>query len=279
MAYVRRHWLSSVLYSLIILFGLAIVLTPILVSDKAIKEALAQVEPTTTEPEPIDPYLYTRVQQLRQELSLTNFDLAAMGCDEESATQILESLKSWCRTNQATLDQNHRDTLQAKATIREAIRQINIGPAPGSEPNSTIARSLPGLQKDLVNLLEQRKSTLDGLAAQIETTMDTSKRHIWQSARANVGMPTQLRYVPDLSDEQRQTIHNLLTERAPQESIANVGADELTWSQKQAADAAGTNLAIHNRDLRNAEAAVLPIPDMLKESEELNFDVLDVSNR
>jgi hypothetical protein len=279
MAYVRRHWLSSVLYTLIIAFGLAVALTPILFSGGTIEEAMAQSEALAVKPEPVDPHLYTRVQKLRQELSMTTLDLAAMGCTEESATRVLETLKSWCETNQAALDQHHRDTLQAKAAIREAIRKINVGPTPGSpgtpgkDLDPSIARSLPGLQEDLAELYEQRKTMQDGLASQLETQLDAFQRQVWQSARANTGLPAQLHYVPDLTDEQRQAIHAGLTERSLQESKTQVIANELTWSQKQAVDAARVNQTTKASIVRDVEAAVLPLPDLLKESMELTLDV------
>lgn len=42
MAYVRRHWLKSVLYGLVIILGLAIFLTPTLFSESAPEAAQAQ---------------------------------------------------------------------------------------------------------------------------------------------------------------------------------------------------------------------------------------------
>lgn len=255
MAYVRRHWLKSVLYSLVIILGLAIFLTPVLFSENAPDAAQAQA----SEPQPIDPYLYTRVQKLRQELSLTNRDLAAMGYTEESARLLLDNLKTWCSTNQVALDRHHRAEIKAKVALREAIRQINT-----STLDDRVSDVLPGLQDDLKALHEQRQTSQDTLVAQIESRMDTNQLKIYQSARANTGLPSQLRYAPDLTDEQRLTFYTQLTDRSRRGSRSQVLADELTLSQKQGTDSVGLNTTSKARYVRNAEATVLPVPDVLK---------------
>lgn len=254
MAYVRRHWLASALYGLIITLGLAVFLTPMFFSENATAEAQAQ----PFERQPIDPHLYTRVQKLRQELALTNRDLAAMGHTKESATALLESLKSWCTANKGALDQHHIDEIRARAALREAIRQRNAGSA-----NKHMVDSLPRLQEDLAMLYEQRKARLDALIAQLESGMNGSQVKAWQGARANAGLSDHYRYVPDLSDEHRQSLHRISTGRTERNSRGVAGANKLTFSQKQAAEANRVNGASRADSIRDAEAVVLPVPEIL----------------
>ncbi len=256
MAYVRRHWLSSVLYVFIIVLGLAVWFTPTFVSDGTINEARAQ---QAAEPQPVDPYLYTRVQKLRQELALTNLNLAAMGYTEETATQILETLKTWCTANQAVLEQHRRDEVKTNDAIRRAVRQINAGTA-----DALVNNTLYDLQHNLVTLYEKRKTRLDGLVSQLGGGMDAYQLRTWRSARANAGLPAQLRYVPDLSNQQRQTIHDGLTDRTSEATLTEVVDQELTFAQKRAVDATALTAALKAHEVRKAEAAVLPTPDLLK---------------
>ncbi len=264
MAHTRRHWLLSVVYVLALVGGLAITLTPTLFPGKIIQQAVAQAEDVSaTGSQTIDPNVYTRVQQIRQELSLANRDLAAMGCDEETATQILQSLKSWCTTNQAVLDRHHQDTIQAKAKLRDAVRRINEG-----TDDPRVSRSLPELRADLVHLAEQRQIMMDGLIANLESQLSSTQRLVWQTARENNGLPASLRYVPGLSSEPIVSV-SINTIRVLPESttlVRNISVDDLTWSQKQAAEAARINMIAKATEIHNAEKAVLPMPKLL------NFD-------
>ena len=271
MAYVRRHWLSSALYLFIIFAGLAVALTPTIFSGASLKEAHGQAEAQAAAdpPKPVDPYLWTRVQKLRRELSLSNRDLAAMGCDEASATAVLETMKTWCTTNQAALDQLHRDTLLAKAAQRETVRKINVGPAPGSDPDPSLVNTLRDQQQTLSKLGEQRKTLLDHLVAQVETKLDTTQQHTWQAARQNAGMPGSFDYTPDLSDPQRQAIAARLkadrtkTDRGTA-ALESALTQELTWPQIQAVDTAKQNITLKAAAVRNAEAKALPTPAVLQ---------------
>lgn len=254
MAYVRRHWLASVLYGLIILFGLAIFLTPTFFSENAPEAAQAQ----PAEPQPIDPYLYTRVQKLRQELALTNRDLAAMGFTQESATVLLESIKTWSVSNKIAFDQNMSDEIRFKAALRETTHLINAG-----SPDIDLAHALPLLQNDLAALYEQGKARHDALIAQLESGMNASQRKTWQSARKNAGLPIELRYTSDLTDQQLQAIRDKLHSTI-QTSLSNVINDTLTIDQRQAISAVRVNMAERIEMISDAEDIVLPTPDILR---------------
>jgi hypothetical protein len=238
MAYVRRHWLSSVLYTLIITFGLAVALTPVLFSGGTIEEARAQAEVGTIMSEPIDPYLYTHVQKLRRELMLTNQDLAAMGCTEESATLMLKALKSWCTTNRVALEQHRRNELQAKSELRRALRQKN---------RPSTAESLATLQGELSEAQKARRDMVASLVITMEAQLSADHQLVWQSARDNADMPQGLRYAPGITDSQRI-------------AIRDGSADELTWAQEQAVATARANRSIRTSGVFKAESAVLPVP-------------------
>lgn len=262
MAYVRRHWFLSVLYGLGIIFGLAILLAPTLFSDNAPEAARAQV----AESQPIDPHLYTRVQALRQEYALTGQDLAAMGCSEASAIQILETLKSWAAGNETLFNQQHRSEIQAQAAVRNRIRQINVG-----STDRRASSALPALQQELAVLRKQRKATLDTLLVQVEAKMDAYQRQTWKSARENAGLPVQLRFTPGLTDQQRQNLGRRLADREAQGTRSEAIGSELTYSQKQAIDSTRINIATKSSEVRRAEAAVLPVPKLLQDQRKITL--------
>ena len=240
MAYVRRHWLSSALYLFIIVAGLVIALTPTIFSGASLKEAHGQTEPQAAAdpPKSVDPYLWTRVQKMRQELSLTTADLAAMGCDVASATQVLTSLKTWCLTNQAALDQQHRQELQAKAAIRKVLKAAG---------DVSAMQSLASLQASLAEAQSSRRALKDTLVTQLESLLSTEQAQVWQAIRDNRGLPPTYRYAPSVTDTQRA----MISENEP---------NALTWDQTQAFETAKANISGHTKDVFAAEAAVLPIP-------------------
>lgn len=252
MAYVRRQWLASVLYVTIIVLGLAIFLTPTLFSENAPEAAQAQ----PTELQPIDPYLYTRVQKLRQELSLTNRDLAAMGYTEESAKLLLESLKAWAVTNNAILNQQHHDEVQAKTALRETTRLINLGLA-----DKNMYGNISFYQNDLAEIHKKRKMQHDDLRAQIELGMDDNQINTWHSAIANTGLPDKFSYVPDISDQQRKDIvrriRDQLLKKSPVDQALN---GVFTLSQNQAVNAINLNIIDNIQAIREAESQVLSVP-------------------
>src|SRR2546421_4400862 len=101
MALVRRHWKLALINCLLILLAAGL-LTYRLMRGRAI----AQTPPPTSQPTAaIDPVTYCRIRDLRGRLSLTNRDLAAMGCTQQQAADVLSALLEWCGTNQATFDQ------------------------------------------------------------------------------------------------------------------------------------------------------------------------------
>ncbi len=277
MAYARRHWFSSIVCVLIVIFGMAAALTPTLFSHLAATPALAQTQSQAEdEPDPVDPYLYTRVQSLRKELRLTNHDLASLGCTQETASLILEDLKSWCAANQSQLDGNQKAINNTNAAIREQIQLINAGPSanPGSKATSTTSavRSLSDLEDSLGKRYKQRQAMMDSLAEQLTSRLNSTQQTMWRAAKDNAGLPDRFRYAPTVTISQRQAIATGLSNRTEQVTVASVVEDELTWSQKQIVDTARTNRAVYSSAVRAAEADTLPTPAILKD-DSVNVDI------
>lgn len=246
MVNLRRHGLAFGMCGWITVTVLAVVLSPTVFPEEALQHAYAQTE----EPQPLDPYVYTHIKALREEIALTTRDLAAMGCTQESATILLESLKTWHDAHADTLAQLERNEMNIRATLRDVARG-NVDLA-----DSAVAE----LQQSLADLYESRKATISDLVSRLETSMSTQQRSIWKAARENAGLPDQVRYAPGLTDAQRQTIRSLATRRV-KDSISRENLYGcLDLAQKQSIDVARANSEAGLQLIRIAEAIVLPNP-------------------
>jgi len=251
---IRRNWLQLLLTVCILLTAAFWFAWPTLYPQPA----TAQLQQETRE---IDRQLYERVSSIRQELHLTNRDLAAMGCDQTTAERVLEAAKSWCESSYSQLLQQDAVVIAAERDLRQAMRQINMGPR-----DQRVVDSLPQLREAVGNAKKQRREFLATAEMQITAPLDFNARRIHETIQANAHLPGRLRYAEDLTSEQvqqlrkiaRDAARNTLTDRQTKEQQV------LQFSQSQAIDQAKANLGSRMQAVVAAEQNVLPMPAELK---------------
>lgn len=224
------------------------------------RAALAQ-EPAA--PEPIDVVTYEQVRQVRHDLSLTNRDLAAMGCTSETTELVLHGVLDWCRANRAALDATVQAQRLAQANLRQLVRRINVGP----RDEAVLAR-LPAARQALADAKAQRRQLIDTAAALVAVHLDAGASAVWAAARQHRQAFGLYRYVADLSAAQ---VHSLAAAaRRHRGDVASRRADEdkaLLITQKTALANVAANIRQRAGDVSAAEQRVLPLPDELKADE------------
>lgn len=161
------------------------------------------------EAEPTDYETYVEVQQLRQELSLENRDLAALGCSKAESKAILEGLIQWREANHEALGARQSDIAQATRALRQAYRQIHVGPR-----DESVIRSVDRLKGNVSAAKQRRDSLIESAGNAVSSQLTFEQRQRWQTARANRDLPARYRYVTGLSASQREQVQK----RTPSES-------------------------------------------------------------
>ncbi len=68
----------------------------------------------------IAPAVWSQAQALRQELCLTNTDLAAMGMSQQDASRVLQTIVDWRESHAQACEQADREVRLTKRVVREA---------------------------------------------------------------------------------------------------------------------------------------------------------------
>jgi hypothetical protein len=182
----------------------------------------------------LDIATYSRVQQLRREVALQEQDLAAFGCTQAQAQQILGAVLSWYQQNSTNLATLEQQRVNVKRALQETNRQINLGPADDQK-----VTQMATLRQQVTALEQQRSQMIQQLATQTGALLTADQAAYWLAARSNVGLPDSMRYV--------RNAQNAPSPAAQQADWAKVAAN----SQ---ASLAG---------VQQAEAAILPPPAVL----------------
>ncbi len=205
----------------------------------------------------LDGVAYDRIRLLRDELAVTNRDLAAMGLDQAQAQGVLGQLKGWYFTNRAALDQVERSQRQTKQALRETMRLIHVGPR-----DDLLVSQVSNLKQQLASYRQQQKDLLDAAASSLTSTFTSDQRQVWETAHTNTqaNAPQRYRYAPGLSEKQ---IADMRGSDGPLDSGSP--SDLLTLDQKQALDQAHQRVRQHVSGVQKAETQVLPMPPELVE--------------
>ncbi|MCC6680522.1 MAG: hypothetical protein IT445_06425 [Phycisphaeraceae bacterium] len=203
--------------------------------------------------------MYIKVQELRRDLALTNEDLAALGLNREQAETVLQTLVSWCESHQAELAAQQTAERSDRQALSEVQRQINIGPR-----NEQVVQQLPGIQAQVASARDLRKQLLAAAGSAVESQFDTDQQRVWAVAKGNIPTSSQLRYVSELTGQQRAEIMDLARRAArgqTTETLASAGI--LTLTQQSQVQQAVSNQRLRMADVLLAEKAVLPVPPEL----------------
>lgn len=262
MAAIRRHWRAVLLNLLIVALAtgsLAYFLAsrPVTAESTAADGggSLGGSDAAAAAPRMIDPVTYSQVQQLREQLCLSNHDLAAMGCTQASAEQVLSSILAWYEQNKVVLEQNDQAMLVAQSDAREAVRLMNIGPA-----NAQHGRQYRQACDAAGTALQQRKQLLDAAIAALTPGLNGEQQAIWQAALANRSHD-RYRYVPNLTAQQVLLLEQIDRDRNRTATSAESARNSaLSIQQRQAISVVFANENARSGEVRAAEENVLPKP-------------------
>lgn len=202
-------------------------------------QAQTRVERATAY-EPMSETDFLRLQQLREDLALTQLDLAAMGLDRTGAEAALARLRSWYEANKGRLDEARHAEGLAEAKLHRAQREIHLGRA-----DAATTRSIPLLRDALLKAKASHSRVCLEAAETCVAQTSITARERWAAARANAGRTLAMRFVPELEAEVRTT-------------------DRMSYSQKQANEAAWASARVRMDDVAAAEMAVLPLPETMR---------------
>ena len=214
--------------------------------SRAMAQAVGNlVEPQQATDTGTDPVVYSRVQQLRQELALTNLDLAAMGLSQAQAEGVLQRLIDWQAANEATLAAREQAQHQATGALRQAYQKINVGPR-----NDRLIQQVPTLEAQVQEARQQQTQLLDGFIASESVRLDNTQQRIWAAARANPAVSSDLRYISNLD-------------------AAQVKSEQLSLAQRQEQQQARDNQRLAMPQVLAAEQKLLPLPEEFKTTVDL----------
>jgi len=273
MAVVRRHWAFLLaIPCLIAILVLAVLQQPASTlnaraSDVALTAFVAQTQPSTADlvAGRIAARVYMRTQQLRKELALTNQDLASLGVSASTAGQVITDVKVFLSSPTDPLAAANAMYASAERAINEAVRQINTG-----EGGASVLSSLPTLKQNRDNAAVARLSAMAPVIAQVNALLTADQQAMWQSARAyaqlerlpgSITAKGALRYVSGLTPDQIEQFDTAARQGGQAGSAA---ASVLSSNQLAVIQTARQNLQASIAGVSVAEAAVLPMPTLLK---------------
>ncbi len=238
MAVIRRHWKLALFNALLLIAVVGGALTYYLLSERP---AMAAAQPV----ERLSLAAYGRIETVRNAVALSAVDLASAGCSGAQAETVFASLKTWCDTNAGRLEQAEQAQRTAEGQLAEAVRTINVGPR-----DEMLLARYPALKSSAVEATGGVKRLHDEAFAAVTASLSSTQQQVLRTAIANKGVPDQLRYVPGLTDEQRQAARVAAARRQP-----------VVDASRQ-----GTIAAIRTNHLQNIESVLsaqerlLPVP-------------------
>jgi hypothetical protein len=216
------------------------------------QDAAPEPDPTPPVRVEIDAQTYSRVQDLRVRICLTNQDLAALGCSGEQATEMLQTLVQWCEQNAVAMERAQAAELHARRELQEAVRRVSVGP----RDETLLSSGLPAAQQSLASAEAGVREVEQGAVAAVSALLDSGQSATWETARANAAFPFRWRYAGRLTGEQARAL-----EVAAYKRRLNAGEDQVLGSQqKLAMQQARAKQNQFMDQVCAAEASVLPAP-------------------
>ncbi len=204
------------------------------------------------------PGAWSQVQALRQELCLTNTDLAAMGLSQQDAARLLQTLVDWQESHAQACEQAEREVRLTSRAVREAYSRIHVGPR-----DEVLLASLPGLKLAAQRAQAQRKQVVEAAAQAVAMQLSSQAQTIWQTARGNTDLPDQYRYAPNLSREDKAKLLTPARRLASDRDRRDLEQSVLAGYRASAMEQARVNINANLDAVTAAEAQVLPTPPEL----------------
>lgn len=262
MALVKRHWkeilVTALLSSVALVWGI--------LSNGESQGAPGEEAETLTAPD------YSAIAAIREKLHLTDVDLAAMGCSEETARGVLTALRSWYVSKKADLAQSESNRRSKARSLRAAIKRINIGPR-----DEGLLAQVPSLKQALDGAERGQNDLIMTVVSDVQASLSWSERAVWETVRSNGKSAGDYRYAPGLTAEQtgqlklavRQVSRERIKASTTEERLQVVGQfrarerEILSSAQENALTEAKGNVRQHLAGVRKASLEVLPVPEEL----------------
>jgi len=272
MATIRKHWKLTIT-SLVLLSCAGVSALLLWPGDgNAVGDEPSQ-QVQYAELERID---YDRIRLLRGQILLSNQDLAAAGCSEARAEEVLAAIRRWYTANKDTLTAKLRAEGSARRNLRKAVQRMHAG-----SDDANLMTSIRDLGATARQCQAECKALTDSLMSTVESTLSDTERAVYRAGRTNVGTVDPYRYLADLTAPQAGAIRKAGYRRAfalasAQTAAARTAARQqysaaidsaLTVAQRQSLDAIRQRIATAMRGVLAAEAKVLPRPEPASEPE------------
>lgn len=204
----------------------------------------------------IDRQAFDALARLRRELVITNIDLAAMGCDQDSSEEVLQALVQWYTTNQTGIAGLDAEIHQKRMTMKRLRSKISKGPR-----NERLINETNELQAQINSLMSGRDQYLKDAVVEILEPLSEDKKGIHRILTSNRGCPGALRFVPDLTRDQVQSYR-----RYVRASLADYGLNELSVSQQETVAQIRGNIKTYQSAVAAAQDNVLPEPKIAQQA-------------
>lgn len=247
MALMRRHWKLFAFNMLLVLGAMSALVWHLLQRPEV---TLAQ--PAPPEPVPVDALTYSRVQTLRSGIALDNTDLAAMGCTQQQAEEVLTEVLSWTRTNAASLGETEAAIASAEAALRDALQSRGRG-------EEVSANQMATLKAAVQTALEARDTLTAGLTTAVTGELTQEQAAVWTTAKSNQSLPEKYRFVPNISAAETATLQ-LASARGNAEAVASTEQNIITGPRAAAMATAQNNLSERIDTIIAAAATSIPTP-------------------
>ena len=212
----------------------------------------------------IDSAVYSRVMRIRDDIALSNPDLAALGLTEAQTEDVLTRLVEWVESNQAALIQADNAAEAARREVALLQRRIRTGAADVQE-----VATLSNLHRAVADAEAVCESLCADAGTHALAPAPGSVREQWGQARDHAQLPVELRHMPTLSD---QRLRALLSNNTP-EAAAGGGTDEaviqsgLTLLEQDACEDIRAAIQTNLPGVAAAEARALPLPASMRDDE------------
>lgn len=248
---------------------------------EVVTEAVGQSE--TPAPEPLPLETYERIQQLRQELALTNRDLAMMNTSEAQTQAVLEDLQVWLKDNEQTLVNAEVDEALARRDLRRLLQQMHMGTV-----DRLAASQVPVMRARIENSQQQVAQVKQQLADAATRSLRNDQRTLRHTAMTNtkLGVPDRFRYTANLTAQDARQLRQAsrtvmkinnqgqVTRTGPGNTsgslaTSNFGTASFARSGQSATTLTNAQLKQNLSRISEVEAKQLPLPVELKAQREI----------
>ena len=226
--------------------------------------------------EEVDGATYSAMGAIRREIQLSNRTIAAMGCDEAGAREILETLLLWCRVKEPYLDIAKKAKRRARRDLRLALQKIGMGPR-----DEKLIKSVPTLKAAVAGAAKDYDDIIKTAITAVEAKLPPAQKRLWATTKSNAKLHGRYRYAANMTAAQAKALHmarrayarRLAAAKTPAAKAAVTSefkakeSNVFSAAQKAAMAQAAENIRKNMSAVSNAEREVLPIQDELKAPE------------